>query len=398
MRYRVLALMLGFVVMLYGVAVKAAVTDVRATPGQVTLLATTGTVTQLRWQVATTADHASGVSSPAAAIIDPSTGEILERVDTSLEAAGGGPFVLRETLRIDASTIRQWFELGLQRVVLERSFADAATGASVVARVVLRLSGSRLQSIREGAPSELSVASLRLEFDTGNNTIIVTEDTPLQAALTVQHTGTGVLRGRWQIAEPGSSEIVPVFRTLALVNAQVRGGQRSYYRSPALPTGRAGVYALRFCVAGPDLAGVADDPQCPDAAQIAYGSYQVQEDTTRPARIGGLTPDRSRAGAETLFRWDTVPAAATYQFQVFEVALRAGSGDPAPPRFVGGVLVRGGAGETPLGPVLHNKLNTGQRYLWRVTAHDETGRIVGSSVEATFVYGLDDQRVAPSDR
>ncbi|NGX16303.1 hypothetical protein [Wenzhouxiangella sp. XN24] len=390
MRHRMLKTLLGLVMALHGMAGLAELADIRATPAQLTLLAASNNVVQVRWQVATTPDHTSGVFSPPAAILDPSTGGILQRVDTSLEAAGTGPFVLRETLRLDAGTVRGWLDEGIQRVVLERSFADDV-GRARVARVVLRLSGSRLQSIREGAPSELEVVSLRLEFETGNNTAIVAPETSLQAALTVQHTGTGVLRGRWQIAEPGSSEVVPVFRTLALVNAQVRAGQRSYYRSPVLPTGQAGIYALRFCVSNPDLADPGDDLQCPDSTQIVYGSYQVQpQDTSRPVRIRGLAPDRSRAGPETPFRWDAVRSAATYQFQVFEFALHTGEGDPVPPRFVGGVLIPGEANHTPLGASLVNKLVPGERYLWRVTAHDETGRTVGSSVEATFIFGLAD--------
>jgi len=390
MRHRMLKTLLGLVMILYGMAGLAELTDIRATPAQLTLLAASNNVVQVRWQVATTPDHTSGVVSPPAAILDPSTGAILQRVETAFEVAGNGPFVLRETLRVDADTVQGWLELGIERVVLERSFADATSRARI-ARVVLRLSGSRLQSVREGAPSDLAVVSLRLEFDTGNNTVIVAPDTALQAALTVQYTGTGVLRGRWQIAEPGSSEIVPVFRTLALVNAQVRGGQRSYYRSPVLPTGQAGTYALRFCVSNPDLADPGDDLQCPDATQIVYGGYQVQPQAAAlPVRIGGLAPDRARAGPETPFRWDTVPPAVTYQFQVFEIARHAAQGDPVPPRFVGGVLVRGEANQTSLGEVLRSKLVPGERYLWRVTAHDANGRTVGSSVEATFVYGLGD--------
>ncbi|NGP53478.1 hypothetical protein [Thioalkalivibrio sp. XN8] len=369
----------------------AAISDARATPRQLTLFGTSGNLVQVRWQVATTPDHATGVSSPAATIVDPGTGRVLLVVNTSLDAAGSGPFVLRESLQVDADTVRGWQAAGLERVVLERSFGDPATGGGAVGRVVLRLSGSQLRALREGAPSELLVVSVRLEFETGNNTAIVERDADLRAGLTVQHTGTGILRGRWQIAEPGSSEAVPVFRTLALVNTQVRAGQRSYLRSPVLPTSRPGVYLLRFCVSGTDPVAVAEDAQCPGAGQVVHATYQVHARAGfRVVRIRSLEPDRARLGQEGMFRWGEVPGAATYQVQIFEFAPRATTGGEAPePRFIAGMLVPGDAGATRLTELARSRLSPERRYLWRVTAYDQAGVTIGTSEEASFIFSPD---------
>lgn len=366
----------------------AAITEARATPRQLTLFGTSGNLVQVRWQVATTPDHATGVSSPGGTIIDPATGRVLLVVNTSLDGTGNGPFVLRETLQVDAETIRIWQADGLQRVVLERSFGDPATGGGAVGRVVLRLSGSQLQALREGAPSELAVVSVRLEFDTGNNTAIVAQDADLRAGLTVQHTGTGILRGRWQIAEPGSSEAVPVFRTLALVNTQVRAGQRSYLRSPVLPTSRPGVYLLRFCVSGTDPVAAADDAQCPDAGLIVHATYQVHPQAGfRVARIGGLAPDRARLSAAGEFRWNAVPGAATYQLQIFAFTPQAAILDEPPePVFVAGMLVPGDAAAAPLSALARSRLEPDRRYLWRVIALDQAGMTIGASADASFLY------------
>ena len=368
--------------------VEAAITEARSTPRQLTLFASSGNLVQVRWQVATTPDHTTGVSSAGATILDPATGRVLLVANTSLDGAGGGPFVLRETLQLDAETVRGWQADGLQRVVLERSFGDPATGGGAVGRVVLRLSGSQLQALREGGPSELVVVSVRLEFDTGNNTAIIERDADLRAALTVQHTGTGILRGRWQIAEPGSSEAVPVFRTLALVNMQVRAGQRSRLRSPLLPTSRAGVYLLRFCVSGPDPAAAGEDAQCPDAAQVVHATYQVHaQPGFSVVRIRGLAPDRSRLDPAGLLRWSAVPGAATYQVQIFEFTPRAATDGEAPePRFVAGLLVPGDSAATPLGALARSRLDPERRYLWRVTAHDEAGVRIGMSDDASFLF------------
>jgi hypothetical protein len=392
MKIRLLAILLG----LAGVSASdmsvAALVDVRATPRQATLVASGGNMVSIRWTVAASPDHGSGVTSAAAAIVDPSSGAILQRVPTVLNGAGAGPFMLRETLNLDAVTVRGWTDAGLRRVVLQRSFADPATGASVDATVVLNLSASRLQATREASPGELVITSLRLEFETGNNAAVVGSAESLQAVLTVQHTGNGILRGRWQIAEPGRSEGTPMFSTLALVNANVRSGQRSIYLSPALPTGRPGVYVLRFCASEPNDVATSDDVLCPDAEQVVTATYQVQLRDGEPGTgIRGLAPDRAVASGASVFRWQAVPAAKLYQLQIFALAPDVDDSEPADgsagqPRFVTGMLVRGDAAETRLSELVLSKLQAGQRYLWRITAHDESGRVTATSAEASFVY------------
>lgn len=401
MRFRWLAMMLGLMACAAADLSTAAILDVRATPRQASLVGTGANFVAVRWAVATTPDHTSGVISTGADIIDPSSGAILQRVATTLNGSGGGPFVLRDALNLDAATVGAWVDAGLRRVVLRRSFADPATGASINGSVVLNLSASRLRATREVAPAgELAIISLQLEFDSGTNARIVGRAEPLQAVLTVQHTGSGTIRGRWQIAEPGSSEGVPVYRNLALVNANVRAAQRSIYLSPALPTGRPGAYALRFCVLEAQEAGPGEDVMCPDADRIVTATYQVQELEGEPAVvIRGLAPDRAVAAGNSVFRWQPVPAATLYQLQVFEPA--AGDAQPAnppagQPQFVTGMLVRGPAAETRLTALVLSRLRPGQRYLWRITAHDESGRTVGASATATFV--LDPGASAPDSK
>src|SRR5690606_24487775 len=98
---------------------------------------------------------------------------------------------------------------------------------SATATAVLVLSPSRLRSAREASAAELSIVSLQVELGSGNNTEVVGEGEPLRALLVVQHTGSGMLTGRWQIADPESSDGVPIFRTLALVNTNLQATQRS---------------------------------------------------------------------------------------------------------------------------------------------------------------------------
>ena len=363
-----------------GVA-SAAITGARATPGQVTLVGSGSNLVALNWQVSTTPGHVSGVSSPFAAILDPANGSQLQRIDTPLNAAGAGPYSLRDLVTLDAATVRTWVERGLTRVIFERSFGDPATGSLISASAVLTLRASRLQAAREAAPAALSVISLQLEFDSGNNTEIVSTDEALRALLTVQYTGTGVLHGRWQIAEPESSEGVPFYRTLALVNTNLQTSQRSTLRSPALPSTRPGKYLLRFCVTKADDVELTADAQCPAIDLIAVATYQVRQDEA-VRLIGDVSPDRQTVARTTPFHWESVPDAAVYQLQVFEYAAAS-----AEPRFVTGMLVDAKTSATPLSMLARSKLEPGRRYLWRVTAHDTSGHMVARSADGSFVYG-----------
>lgn len=372
----------------------AALTGVRSTPRQAQLVGTAGNVVTITWRVSTTADHASGVMSGGSAIVDPASGAILQQSDVPLNASGAGPFALREVLSLDPRTVRSWTEQGIKRVVVQRMFFDRLTNSFATASVALVLSSSRLEAARQSAaPAELAIASLRLELDAGNNTAVVAAGESLRALLTVQHAGSGMLSGRWQIAEPESSDGVPLFRTVALVNTRLQATQESTLRSPVLPTRRGGRYLVRFCVTSSVRTEASTDAQCPDADLIATAIYHVQVvGGTSVAVVRGLSPDRQAIGDDDRFSWEPVPLAVAYQLQIFELAPAAeepgvsAAGDLAAPAFVTGMLLDAETSDTPLSALVRSKLRPGQRYLWRVTAHDEAGRMVGSSTEASFVY------------
>lgn len=393
MNHRSLAMLLGCCAMLAAGTASAAIIGARAMPRQASLVATGDNQVSVSWQVSTTPDHSSGVSSTTAAIVDPASGAVLQAVRTTLGANGAGPFALRELLGLDAATVRSWTDQGIRRVVLERSFVDPATGSSSSAAMVLALSRSPLYAPREGAPADLSIVSLRLELDTGNNSAITTIGESLRASLTVQYAGSGMLQGRWQIAEPESSESAPLFRTLALVNSNLQANQQSTLRSPALPTAHDGKYLVRFCVTSReqrDDAGLTGDALCPDADLTVMATYYVQGEAGHGANlIETISPDRRAVSEDSPFSWRPLAGAVVYQLQVFEPAQSAAGPndvDRAEPRFVTGMLLGATTSTTPLSELARSKLQAGQRYLWRVTALDEAGRMIGSSVEASFVY------------
>ena len=109
--------------------------------------------------------------------------------------------------------------------------------------------------------------------------------------------------------------------------------------------------------------------------------------------VRGLTPDRQAADGNTVFGWRPLPGAKVYRLQVFALAPAQASlpasreqAAGAEPEFVTGVLLDGSTNETQLSELVQGKLEAGRRYLWRVTAHDEAGRTIGQSEDASFVF------------
>ncbi len=409
----------SFATMLLGCAVFTAagpafaeLTGARATPRQAHLAAGGDNTVSVTWQVSTTPEHRSGAFSAARQLTDPASGTLLGLSRAMLTATGGGPLLLRETISLDEATVQAWRDQGLRRVVLERTFVDPTSRGSASATVILSLGRSRLQSTRDAAPAELTINSLRLELESGNNAAVATMGEPLRASLIVHYSGSGMLHGRWQIAEPESSGGVPLFRTIALVNTRLAANQQRILPSPPLPTARNGAHLVRFCVTSRDVLGaIAEpelpvdvlgdplndlvseplgDPQCPDAELTVLAAYHVQSAAGDGVRvIGDISPNRQVVSETSAFSWRPLPQAAVYQLQIFEPGRPRQpdpSGEASEPTFVAGMLVDAATSSTPLSELTRSKLRAGRAYSWRVTAHDERGRIVGSSAEARFRY------------
>jgi len=205
---------------------------------------------------------------------------------------------------------------------------------------------------------------------------VIGRGSELEARVSVAYSGSGTLRGRWEVAEPGA-ESDAFFRVLAQVRESLGGGQQSTLKSPALPTAATGRYRLRFCVEETATLTAA----CADSAVAVEARYQVLpgEET---AAIRGGTPNNQSIGKGDLFRWPAVTGTTTYQLQIFLPA----SGPEQEPRFVTGILMPGTTAEAPLSLLAQSKLEPGAAYLWRVTAHDADGNLIARGDLLRFVF------------
>lgn len=385
------------------VPARANFSGARVSPAQRQIYANQATEIQLSWQVATGSGHVNGVVSAGARILNPASGSVLMNLGGVLSATGSGPFLFTESLSLNDLQMQALLASNNPRLVLERVFSDPLGGGSTRAYMTLQVHRSGLDAARSPTFGELQIRSLQLAFDTGNDQTLVDPEQKLTALLTLGYSGSGMLEGRWQLAEPGSTDGLPLFRTLTLVRQNIAGNQRLTLESPVLPTLRAGKYLLRFCVTNRNLIpedGGGIDPTCPIDEWVIDASYQVQAQAVEKViTITGVSPNRQYVNSSTPFRWGVVGNVKVYQMQVFRLAptgplvsdTRALDDTSLEPQFVVGMVVPKTTTETPLSELVRSKLTPGDTYLWRVTAHDEHGRLLASSSNYSFVYQPEDK-------
>jgi hypothetical protein len=374
----------------------ADVVDADVVPQRAQIVAGVDATVPITWQVTVDLAGDAGADSPMGFFVNATTGaQIAPPVATQLfDRDGRGLIPFPELVTVDGDLIASWLRQGIRRVGYRRTFTSPGSTPRT-AQLLLSISGSTLEGLRDGTSAQLQVLRMELAFTSGNRIEIAEPGQTLAARLTLGYGGSGTLRGRWQIAEPGGGSR-PFFRTLALVRETLAPVQRAVIESPPLPTHARGRYVLRFCL---EAAG-APAEQCVDSSSSVQTLYEVMAQQSL-VEIVGLQPNGLAAGPQTPFRWAPVPGATTYQLQVFSVgapdpgtlleknAARLGEdGTEREMRFVTGLLIPADAAQTLLTDLVRSRLEPGQRYVWRVTAHDADGQLIARSRQVSFIHEL----------
>jgi len=379
------ALMLA---LLLPATVVEAATKANVQPGQRQLLATQENNFGVVWQIS--ASGSSGVNSPSAQVINPASGAVLATVGGGLSQAGAGPYLLSEFVEIPAASVQDWSRSGLRRLLLVRNFSVAG-GGGIRAQMVLNITSSALRAPRENNDAELLVQRLNLSFLDNQRVKIVQPGDELKAKVQVVYSGNGQLQGRWQVAEPASTQGQPVYRTLTLVSQYLGAAQQAVLTSPLLPSKSAGKYLLRFCVSNRDMVPADElvlDSGCPIEALTVETVYQVLGNA-EPEATMEASPQSGAVTADSTFSWRGVPGAVVYQLQVFAsgpMPVADGESLTQAPNFVAGMLLPAGVTQATWSSLLLSKLESDHYYLWRVTAHDQSGALIGRSREWRVHY------------
>jgi len=362
----------------------AVLTEARVTPSRsVASVAQGGQPFVINWVIETTPVHPDGAVSATGTFVNAATGQTIAPPNPIPVGAptGTGPLTFPETVTISAAQLGAWQAQGIRLVGYRRSFV-APGSPTVSAQWLLQIRGAGLEGSREATDGEIAVQRMDLVFGGGERIAIVERGQPLSAEVSIANSGSGTLRARWELADPGSSSAT-FFRVLELVRVPLVGGRATTIPSPVLPTQTTGRHVLRFCVEE-----VAAEP-CANSSTVVQTFYEVVAGGPQ-AVMRGAIPDNQTIGAGGMFRWPAVDGAVTYQLQIFRPVANPSAGGPgdAPrdPAFVTGALLPGGVAQATLTPLLRKKLEAGEAYLWRVTAHDADGQLIARTELRRFVF------------
>ena len=372
MKRNIITLLLTLIVTLgFSHSLLADVLQVRATalPTQITSAQTSRISVQ--WQV-----FANGATASA----DSFTGQIINPLDNSvlltaagaLNASGGNPLTASEFITIADTDLKAWMDAGLKRVLYKRNFTDAASGSNKSGAATISLANTSSVLSRE-LSAELIIQRLSLHFNDLQRYAVVETHSLLNATLTVEYRGQGVLNGRWQWAFDDGSEDKLQYRTLQLVQQNLPASQRYELRSPALAVERPGRYRVRFCLS-------TDTPNtCAEPAVEA--SYQVMDDAVASVQhLDKVMPQGGTVSADSQFSWPVVKGGVVYQLQLF--VLRPGS----QPEFVTGMWLPKASSQAQLSKLVRSKLKPGAQYVWRMEVFGENGQLLARSNDVQVVW------------
>jgi hypothetical protein len=341
----------------------------------------------VRWRVSTTPSHDGGAFSPQGQIIDPVTSAVLLAVNNPLSRSeGAGPFNFEETLALTPAQLQEWQTKGITALRYQRSFSSASREALVVTGdLMIQLSGHGEANVPRSPSAGLFVHRLTMRFENARNRRSFSAGSSLRARVDLHYSGTGLLQGEWQIAREQSGQKSP-FKPLVSVRKQLPLSRREYLVSPELPTTEPGQYRVRFCViplvVTPDRLTL--DSQCPEPELISELVYQVGADHLRNLVAIELVTSRAiTLTPTTALQWKPINGVAVYQLQIYK------SGATAEVEGADFVLrmVRGpDQTRLHLSDGARQQLQPGQQYRWRITAHDEDAKMIGSSALAEFTY------------
>lgn len=366
-----LSLMLGLTMLLVAEQSSAQVTAASGNASVAMLAANRSNIFTINWQVQSTTDRFSS----QAVVANAAPPMVLAGAITPAGVS------YSESFQVSGAQVQAWLDAGLNAIVIRRHFTTVGSrvGSGVNADVTLRLTSSGLRSTRE--LNLFAVQRMQLSFENQTNLIVVGPAEALKAFLDVNYSGSGVLEGTWQVAEPGSTEGLPLYRTLRLMKQTLNSAQQARIQSPALPTDRPGKYLLRFCLVDrSETPAGGNDFNCPDPNRVVEAAYQVLAKSKFAVVKIDISPDKGDLNPSSELSWTAVAGTVVYQLQVFRQL------GQQPPVFVTGMLLPQHPQQTTFSKPVTEKLTAGKAYQWRINALNPQGQVIGQSPFVSFIY------------
>lgn len=282
-----------------------------------------------------------------------------------------------ETVFVPASVSYKAFKAGWSTFDIIRSFNDGGGASSGFVSVKITGSGS----------AGLNIGRQALYFDDGSVRRLLERDTPIHAFTRLSYSGSGLIKGVWELADPTSTFGEPLYRTLQVVRQFIAAGGEVVLRSPALPSHLQGRYLVRFRI---------QEPVAFDELNIEYFVSQPSRVAEPPITLELQQPaDGVVLHADQEFVWAPDPLATAYQLELFPKGLTdvpelppdqlvdPGKQKKNPSTLEGsptaGALIPAKQTRLSLSALTQGHLESGRSYWWRVLAIGESGTVISQS-------------------
>lgn len=352
-------------------------------PKQAKVSVDDGRTIHIRWTISSSPAHSSGVYSAQATLKDSATDTVLKTIENPLNLAeGAGPFQFEETLTLSPDEVKQWYDLGYQKLVLKRAFTTDGNN-STSSEASLWLSVVNKQSNGSVAPSNnLVIHSVGLRFKPQRFKRQVIRNVPLQAQLEVLYSGQGKLNALWQIAELGNDDIPVAYKTLAQANKTLKHQQQGFLISPKLPTAKVGRYVLRLCANDHNLVTnsiAATQNQCANPELSSNLQYEVVTANTEADE----NPDIQTLAANAIFNWQPVEGVVVYELQLQQ---SNGKSTLESGQYLARMLLAYDKTSAPLTNDIVELMHPGTQYQWQVSALNQHGELIQQTAPLFFVF------------
>jgi hypothetical protein len=260
-----------------------------------------------------------------------------------------------ETFRLTPAAVAAAQKLGVNTLVLARTFSAGGPPYVVTATVTIGLGGS--------ASGPLALSHVALHFDDRALVRLLRQGESAVAIAEITYSGNGVFSGLWEVATPPSTQGEPVFVPLGAANTNLTAGGITEVTSPALPSAFAGTYYVRFRVRSPVV-----------PFQSLVLRYAVEQGPAIPPIIVTSPEAHATFKPDTRFSWQPAPGAIAYRLEFYAADAAP---DFEPP--LSGEWLPAERRDSVLSALAQTHLASGRGYRWRIVAFDGDGEVVGRS-------------------
>ncbi len=236
-------IIVGCLILLLPGLLNAAVTGVSATPASENVAIGRSTSIPVNWSVTTNTAGSVTLSSSQGVFRTPG-GALLGTVSQPLSRTVGGPTTatIQEAVLVPADVVVRASKEGNDRILYQRSFTDGVPATGQIS----------LNIVTSGSAS-FGISALTLNFGEDRALYVAKRGEKLIAHTEISFTGTGLLKGAWEITGPQPNPNKPAWRTLATINVALTGVESAALKSPPLPTDVHGVFLVRLRLDRPSM-------------------------------------------------------------------------------------------------------------------------------------------------